>query len=140
MVGKTQAAAAYARERVAPRPPWTSRAGRAAQPARSGIPPRPEPTPTTRARQQPRREPPLDLRHVLAYRDHGASARLGWPSRRLLQKTTGRAHLLPDAAHRHVVVAHQRHDPPRDRVPATLTPNDAKPPAHRHQERRLTYK
>ncbi len=111
----------------APRPLRTCRAHRPAQPACSGMSPRPEPTPAPRAHQQPHRQPPLDLRHVLAYRDHGASARLGWPSRRLLQKTTGSAHLLPDAAHRHVVVAHQRHDPPRDRVPATLTTNDAKP-------------
>lgn len=46
---------------------------------RPGTPPSPQPRPACRARQPPLRQQPLDAASILAYREHGASARLSGP-------------------------------------------------------------
>jgi hypothetical protein len=57
-----------------PRPTSPPRPVDSSQTPRPRVSPRPQPGPTRRTRQRPRRQPRLDRRHVLAYREHGASA------------------------------------------------------------------
>lgn len=123
-----------------PRPPRPTplRPAVAAQRPRSGMTPRTQPTRTVRARQQALRQPPLDLRNVFAYREHGASkrAQVALPAAPRKDDREG-----PPPTGRRTSSRCRRTPtprPPPGRLTTPLTPADADLPPHGHQERRLT--